>query len=160
MRRPIDEPPIPDLAPPEGLVIRPFVVGQDEQAWLAVNARAFGWHPEQGSWTRDDLAARIGTSWFDPAGFLLAERDGHVLGFHWTKVHTADLGEVYLLGIDPDAQGLNLGQVLLAAGLRYLQGRGVNTVELYTEATNVRAVRLYGRFGFTEFSSDTQYSRG
>jgi mycothiol synthase len=83
-----------------------------------------------------------------------------VLGFHWTKVHTADLGEVYLLGIDPDAQGLNLGQVLLAAGLRYLQGRGVNTVELYTEATNVRAVRLYGRFGFTEFSSDTQYSRG
>jgi mycothiol synthase len=162
MRRSLDTPPLPELATPDGVEIRPFVPGQDDEAWLAVNARAFAWHPEQGSWTQADLDDRIGTSWFDPAGFLLAVRENKVIGYHWTKVHdegSEPFGEVYVLGIDPDAQGLRLGQVLLAAGLRYLKERGLKSVTLYTEATNVRAVQLYGRFGFTEFTTDTQYAR-
>lgn len=157
--------PAPQL--PAGIRIRPFVVGQDEAAWLAVNARAFAHHPEQGGWTERDLADRMSASWFDPDGFLLAERDGpagpQLVGFHWTKVHagsdtTGRIGEVYVLGVDPAAQGLRLGAALLEAGLRYLRAAGLDTVLLYVEESNGAAIHLYAKVGFTVFASDIQYA--
>ncbi|MEO6700046.1 MAG: mycothiol synthase [Jatrophihabitantaceae bacterium] len=161
-----------DLSPneptlPAGVRLRPFEIGRDEQAWLAVNGRAFASHPEQGSWTERDLAERLSATWFDPAGFLLAERDGasgpELVGFHWTKVHPAigtsePLGEVYVLGIDPAAQGLRLGTALLDAGLRHLRSAGLSTVLLYVDESNSAAVHLYARAGFTVFATDIQYS--
>jgi mycothiol synthase len=64
---------VPDVALPAEVTVRPFAVGRDEDAWLAVNAAAFAEHAEQGAWTRADLAAREAEDWFDPAGFFLAE---------------------------------------------------------------------------------------
>jgi mycothiol synthase len=148
---------LPDVDPPPGVRIRPFVPGQDEESWLAVNAAAFATHPEQGRWTRRDLAAREAEPWFDPAGFLLAERDGGVIGFHWTKLHPDGLGEVYVLGVDPAAQGMHLGPTLLSAGLRHLAERGALDVLLYVEDDNQQALALYERFGFHRFDRDVQY---
>ena len=148
---------------PAGVRIRPFVPGQDDAAWLAVNARAFADHPEQGRWRQHDLDQRLRADWFDPAGFLLAVSDSRILGYHWTKVHTEldpPLGEVYVLGIDPDAQGIRLGSALLAAGLRHLLGRGLRTVLLYVEQDNPAALRLYQRAGFGKHSADLQYLVG
>jgi mycothiol synthase len=156
---------IPPL--PDGVRIRPFVIGQDDAAWLSVNARAFAEHPEQGSWTQADLDARIASDWFDPAGFLLAERDGQLLGYHWTKVHGdaldehgIPLGEVYVLGVDPLAQGMKLGSSLLLAGLAHLAERGLRTVLLYVDESNATAVRLYRGLGFETFATDVQYGTG
>jgi mycothiol synthase len=149
--------PIPDVPLAEGVTVRDFVPGQDEQGWLALNAAAFATHPEQGRWTQDDLEARKGEPWFDPHGFLLAERAGRLIGFHWTKVHPDGSGEVYVLGVHPEAQGLRLGPALLVRGLQRLAARGCPQVLLYVDDDNAAAMRLYERLGFTHSDTDTQW---
>jgi mycothiol synthase len=160
----------PRPALPEGVTVRPFRPGRDEDAWLRVNARAFARHPEQGRWTPEDLLLREAEPWFDPAGFLLAWRGdpddgGTLLGFHWTKVHPPGdagdeaVGEIYVLGVDPDAQGLRLGRALTDLGLAHLRGRGLREVLLYSEEDNLAAVSLYERTGFRRFSVDVSWQR-
>ena len=161
LRRPLTDE-IPDAPLPDGITLRPFVPGQDEDAWVAVNARAFAHHPEQGGWTVRDVRLREAEPWFDPAGFLLAVRDdGSLAGFHWTKVHPGPppIGEVYVLGVDPSAQGMRLGPALTVAGLRHLRDRGLADVLLYVDDDNPAAVRLYQRLGFTEWDADVQFRR-
>lgn len=82
LRAPLGQPVFAD-----GITVRTFVVGRDEPAWIELNRRAFSRHPEQGAWTREDLDKRERETWFDPDGFFLAERDGRLVGFHWTKIH-------------------------------------------------------------------------
>jgi mycothiol synthase len=154
MRRPTSRP-LPELELPPDAEIRGFRVG-DEAAVLAVNAAAFAGHPEQGAMDRADLDRRMAESWFDPAGLLLAvDQDGDLMGFHWTKQHSADLGEVYVVAIAPQAQGRGLGRVLTLAGLHHLAGLGVREVLLYVESDNRAALAVYHRFGFTHAVADT-----
>ena len=152
-----------DLAParplPEGVAIRPFRPGVDEDAWLAVNAAAFATHPEQGRWTRADMAEREGESWFRADDFLLAWQGKTLRGFHWTKVHEDGCGEVYVLGVDPSAQGTGLGGALLDAGLHHLARRGCPAVLLYVDDDNRAAMRLYERSGFARADVDVQWRR-
>lgn len=161
LRRPLDAEltGLPEPRLPEGVEVRTFVPGQDEQAWLALNAAAFAHHPEQGSMTLRDLLDREGEPWFDPAGFFLAERGGAPVGFHWTKVHAAQgLGEVYVVGVAPAEQGGGLGGALTAIGLRHLaRDRGLRTAMLYVDADNVPAVTVYERLGFTTHETDLMY---
>jgi mycothiol synthase len=162
MRRSLTDLDVPSLELPPGVTIRAFVPGRDDAAWLAVNARAFASHPEQGGWTQDDLNDRLNSSWFDASGFLLAERGSELLGYHWTKVHddqSEPMGEVYVLGVDPSAQGLKLGKLLLNAGLAALKTRGLKAVLLYTDEANTTAVRLYEKLGFSVVAIDVQYAR-
>ncbi|MFV2087336.1 mycothiol synthase [Micromonospora sp. LOL_021] len=153
--------PLPEPALPTGVRMRSFVPGQDDAAWVALNAKAFADHPEQGRWGLPQLHARIAQPWFDPAGFLLAEDPaGRLLGFHWTKVHTGPaVGEVYVLGVDPDAHGGGLGRALTLAGLRHLAATGLHRAMLYVDESNTAAVRLYTRLGFLRWSADVTYRR-
>ncbi len=149
---------IPEATPRPPVTIRSFVPGQDEKAWLAVNASAFADHPEQGSMTEDDLAQRMAEPWFDAGGFFVATVDEAIVGFHWTKQHQDHLGEVYVLGIAPEAAGQGLGKALLLTGLHYLRGAGNTMVELYVEADNPAAVGLYRAYGFAPVSRDVMYA--
>ena len=159
MRRSLGEP-LDQPVLPAGRELRTFVPGQDEDEWLSVNGRAFAKHPEQGGWTRHDLELREREPWFDPAGFFIAERDGRMTGFHWTKVHDPHLGEVYVVGVDPDEQGSGLGRALTLAGLRHLRDLGVSQAMLYVDEDNVPAIRMYEGLGFTRATVDAMYRRG
>ncbi len=160
MRRPADEP-VGEVSVPEGAVIRGYRSG-DQAELLRVNAASFADHPEQGTMSESDLAERMGEPWFDPGGLLVAIDGGRMLGFHWTKVHSPALGEVYVVGVDPAAQGLGLGRALTRAGLSHLAARGVSEVELYVESDNLPAIGLYRGLGFTHHQRDTHvmYRRG
>jgi mycothiol synthase len=163
LRRPLgessSEQPLAQPALPAGRTLRTFVPGQDEDEWLALNARAFAKHPEQGGWTRHDLELREREPWFEPAGFFIAEADGLMAGFHWTKVQDPGLGEVYVVGVDPAEQGSGLGRALTLAGLHHLRDRGVPQAMLYVDEDNVPAIRMYQALGFARTRIDAMYRR-
>jgi mycothiol synthase len=147
--------PLPDIEVPQDVSVRGYRP-EDAVQLLRVNAAAFSDHPEQGAMDAANLAERMAEPWFDPAGLLVAEdRGGRMLGFHWTKQHSADLGEVYVVAIAPEAQGRGLGRVLTLAGLHHLATRGVGEVLLYVESDNQPAVSLYAGLGFDHAARDT-----
>ncbi|RFZ69135.1 Mycothiol acetyltransferase [Mycobacterium marinum] len=176
MRRSLRQ--LPEPVIPNGLQIRTYAGTEDDAELLRVNNAAFAYHPEQGGWTEADLAERRGEPWFDPAGLFLALEGSEgaedsprgrprLLGFHWTKIHLDDpgLGEVYVLGVDPAAQGRGLGRTLTMIGLRSLAQRlgdrdlgRESTVMLYVESDNIAAVRTYQGLGFSTHSVDTAYA--
>jgi mycothiol synthase len=162
MRRPLIN--LPPVTVADGVRITTYSGPADDAELLRVNNAAFAWHPEQGGWTEADIAERRGEPWFDPAGLFMAvdENTGKLLGFHWTKLHNDDLGEVYVVGVDPAAQGRRLGGTLTLVGLHHLAERLSDspdpTVMLYVEADNSAAVKTYARLGFTVFSVDVAYA--
>ena len=171
MRRPLlpDDGSLPAVALPDGFTARHFIIGQDENAWLRVNARAFANHSEQGRLTRHDLDLRVAEPWFDTTGFILVEdaRDAVpvLAASHWTKIVPSarprvkpTQGEVYVVGVDPAYQGLGLGRAVTILGLEHLRKRGVTEAVLYVDGDNKAAVATYTRLGFTRFSLDVMYS--
>lgn len=167
LRRPLDTAALPDIVVPEGVTLRTYRGHEDDSEILRVNNAAFSWHPEQGGWTQAEVDERTAEDWFDPAGLFLAhaaDDPDTLLGFHWTKVHAPagddpELGEVYVVGIDPAAQGRGLGRVLTLAGMHYLRERNLATVLLYVEGDNTAALHTYERLGFDRFHVDVAYAR-
>ncbi|MEO5966108.1 MAG: mycothiol synthase [Candidatus Limnocylindrales bacterium] len=145
------------------LATRPFT-DADATEFLAVNNRAFAWHPEQGAMTADDLHDSQAQAWFDPHGFLLHDRAdpaglARLAGFCWTKIHPATaadpaMGEIYVIAVDPDFHGQGLGTPLTLAGLQWLADAGLTVGMLYVESDNEAANRVYERIGFSRHHTD------
>lgn len=95
--------------------------------------------------------ARIERFVGDADCFLVAELD-HVL------VGTVDVARIprrrllhnglLTMGVHPRAQGQGIGRALVEAALAWAEANGVERIELYTLASNVRAQRLYESVGF------------
>ena len=170
--------PIPPAKVPAGITLRTFTPGADDEAWTALNALIFADHPEQGALALADLHRRMAEPWFDAAGFFLADRDGDLVGYHWTKVHGGEpivhehdhhgphtheahgheaIGEVYVVGVHPSERGTGLGTALILTGLHHLRSAGLLEAMLYVDADNTAAIAAYRRLGFTHWDSDVQF---
>lgn len=162
MTRPLND--LPDTVVPQGVTVRTYAGQQDHAELLRVNNAAFDWHPEQGGWTDHVLVERLGQRWFEPEGLFLAFDDasGRLVGFHWTKIHDENVGEVYVLGVDPTAHGRGLGKALTVVGMRHLAGRLADSeqpeVMLYVESDNTAALATYRALGFTVAGVDTAFA--
>jgi mycothiol synthase len=151
-----------DVPEVEGVTIRGYR-DSDAAEVIRVNAAAFAHHPEQGSMDAANLAERMAEPWFEADGLLVADTgapDHRLAAFHWTKQHSPELGEVYVVAVDPAAQGRGLGRAVTAAGLARLSSLGVRRIILYVESDNEPAIATYSRLGFAHTSTHVQYARG
>lgn len=147
-----------DSPPPANPAVRSFR-DEDADAWVALNARAFASHPEQGAVTRADLDDLRGEPWFHNDDVLLLWDDSRLIGYCWLKIERPGaVGEFYVVGVDPDRQGEGLGRELVRLGLARLASRGIRQASLYVEADNTPALALYRSFGFREHTIDIQYA--
>ncbi len=133
----------------------------DMDAFVAVNNRAFDWHPEQGGLTADTVRQTMAEPWFDADGFrLLHNDDNRLIGFCWTKIHRDTdpaLGEIYAIAVDPDYHGRGLGKPMTLAGLEWLSARGLRVGMLYVESDNDAANATYAAIGFSRHHTDRAY---
>jgi mycothiol synthase len=148
---------LPQLPP--GLEVAGFVVGRDEDAWLRVNNAAFKGHPENGGLTRAELSVRTGLNWFRPEDLRMAWQGEVLVGSCWTKRHASGVGEIYVIGVDPEFQGRGLGRSLTLAGLDHLATTaGCTTAMLYVDDDASGARQLYESLGFQEKRAVTMYA--
>lgn len=133
---------------PSWAEIRAFRRGVDEEAWLVANNAAFAGHLENGNWNTNDLRQRLDRDWFSDEGFRLAWAGERVAGFCWTKLHTAELGEIYVVAVHPDYQGKGLGRAIVIEAMEYLAGVGCRDCILYVDTSNPSALELYRSLGF------------
>ncbi|HMS76448.1 mycothiol synthase [Gordonia sp. (in: high G+C Gram-positive bacteria)] len=160
LRRPAgDGSDLPEQDLDASIELRTYAGPGDDAEILRVNNAAFDWHPEQGGWSLLQIHERTGSDWFDPAGLFLAcdRKSLQLWGFHWTKMQSPELGEVYIVGVDPAAQGRGLGRLLTLAGLYYFVRVGVSEVMLYVEGDNTAALNTYEKLGFTRYAVDVAY---
>jgi mycothiol synthase len=106
---------------------------------------------------------RLREPWFDAGDFLLAERDGTMVGFNWLKrVPEAPPdrpeGEIYIIGVADSERGRGLGRSLALLGLHHLRAEGMQTCTLFVEADNAPALKLYGSLGFNTRHTHRCYS--
>ena len=126
---------------------------EHRQAWLDLNNKIFAHHPDQGNWVMADLENRMAEPWFDPAGFFLCLHNEIIVGFCWTKIHqdlvNADpVGELYVIGVDPQEHSKGIGKTVCTEGLIYLRDKGIKQAILYVDADNEAGKGLYTSLGF------------
>ncbi len=147
----------------DDIMFRNFRPGLDDTAFLELNNAAFLGHEEQGAWTKSVLQDRYAESWFDATWFMVAERDGELIGFNWLKRHPAsddsgEYGEIYVIAVSNTAQGNGVGKALALAGLERVAEDGLKTAKLFVASTNSAAIAMYHSLGFTTTRIDRAYT--
>ena len=106
--------------------------------------------------TENRYASFLGTQLGEPnIVILVAERNSAVLGYTYAGVEGPDYmslrgpaGVLYDIVVDPAHRGHGVGQTLLDATMKALEGRGAPRVVLSTAERNETAQRLFARAGF------------
>ena len=128
------------VRPAPGLSVRP-IRQADLPAVLAIDSSAF-----EEEWRLSaDMLARAGRA---AAVCVVAELAGDVLGYALASQRD-DEAHVTRLAVQPRHQGRGIGAALLGAVIHELiDPRGVRSITLNTQTSNVVSLNLYTRFGF------------
>lgn len=121
------------------VVIRHADVRETETA-LAIDHAAF-----EPMWRMHAAAMRHAIR--NAASFTLAEINRRVVGYQITTLHMR-AAHLARLGVLPDVQGGGVGGALLSELLGGLVRRGIISMSVNTQSSNVRSQRLYLRYGF------------
>ena len=89
------------------------------------------------------------------AAVFVAEAGGAVAGYAYATIEPRSwellceaAGMLHDLVVDEGARGAGIGSALLEHTVRWIGGRGVTRVLLYSASPNVHAQRLFERLGF------------
>jgi mycothiol synthase len=79
--------------------------------------------------------------------------NGIIVGFCWTKIHNDfvnqdPIGELYVIGVDPENSRKGIGKAVCTEGLIYLRDKGLKTAILYVDEDNAAGIGLYKSLGF------------
>jgi ribosomal-protein-alanine acetyltransferase len=86
------------------------------------------------------------------SGVLVAERDGAIAGAAVVFFHALHrIARLYSIAVTPEARGIGLGEMLLAAVEKLARQRGSAAMRLEVRTDNAAAQRLYERRGYRRF---------
>jgi ribosomal protein S18 acetylase RimI-like enzyme len=90
------------------------------------------------------------------ASFTVAEYNGQMVGYQLTTQHYegAHLARLATL---PALQGMGIGGLLLGEMIKQFHRRGIDTISVNTQETNMQSRRLYERYGFRPSGLDMPY---
>ena len=155
---------VPIIRQIEGLEIRAIdITNPDEIAlWHKIHQNSFSKHfgfapRELEKWS--ELVIDAST---DPNGVFLAFKNGEPVGFCQCNDEYAEenKGNISILGVAQETQGLGIGEALLQTGIAYSASKGFDTLELNVDTGNESgALKLYEKVGFKPESSWIQLHR-
>ncbi len=87
----------------------------------------------------------------DSIDMIVAEIDRQIVGFSAVSYHPEDfLGQVYMIGVDPDMQQQGVGTALMEESLKMIKNQGFSLamVETGGDPGHASARKTYERMGF------------
>ena len=117
-------------------------------------ADSWGFNPN----TLEEITYRINSISCLPENIIMVYFGSRPVAYCWTKLYHrshpvsgAKVGEIHMLGVDPDFRNQSLGRNVLTAGLAYLRHKGAETVELMADGEMPAALALYESAGFQKY---------
>lgn len=150
--------PLPTPRWPEGVSVRNFKRGSDEQAVYDVIEQAFT-RPDRIPVTFEvwqSLMLRPGV--FDPGLWLVAQEGDRIIGA-CLGFEDPDRGWVRQLAVDQTARGRGVGAALLLQAFAVFKQRGFERVGLGVEANNRNALEFYEKIGMHRVRQYNEYEK-
>ena len=151
-----------DLLLPENYRIRPFMLGQDEEALTNLQNVAFREHWGFCPNSVAEIKTRVQMERSRPEGIIFIENESSIAGYNWTLLseNAKDkVGWISMTGIHPDFRRNRLGRAVVLAGMHSLITRGAKSIELEVDSENIPARELYKSLGFKPISSNQWFEK-
>jgi mycothiol synthase len=153
---------------PSGILLRNYVVGQDEAAFVAAYNDGFSDHWGQAPHTLEQEMHRLTAPGFRVADNLLAvDQDGQIAGLCLLDFHEAEGGMPHNtppliddLAVQHAYRRRGIGRALLLAGMHRIRDEGFSAAALAVDSENPnQALKLYESVGFVVKSRGTVYRK-